>query len=72
VRDLQDHRGTSLVIAGDQQPPVVHALAHAINDALGNTGQTVRYTDPVAASPVDEMASLRELADDMSAGRVQL
>lgn len=72
VRDLQGHRGTSLVIAGDQQPPVVHALAHAINDALGNTGQTVRYTDPVAANPVDENASLRELTADMAAGRVQL
>ena len=26
VRDLQQHRGRSLVIAGDQQPAVVHAL----------------------------------------------
>src|SRR2546430_1038677 len=36
VRDLHTHRGSSLVIAGDCQPPAVHALAHAINDALGN------------------------------------
>lgn len=70
--DLQSHRGTSLVIAGDQQPPAVHALAHAMNEALGNVGQTVLYTDPAAANPVDEMASLRELADDMAAERVQL
>ncbi len=72
VRDLQANRGTSLVIAGDQQPPVVHALAHAMNEALGNVGQTVKYTDPVAAKPEDESAVLRELVDDMNAGRVEL
>ena len=27
-----------------RQPPVVHALAHAMNDALGNVGATVVYT----------------------------
>jgi molybdopterin-containing oxidoreductase family iron-sulfur binding subunit len=70
--DLQDQRGTSLVIAGDQQPPVVHALAHAMNEALGNVGQTVSYIDPVAANPPDEAASLRELADDIAAEQVQL
>src|SRR5204863_9338453 len=30
-KDLQAHRGSSLVIAGDGQPPAVHALAHAMN-----------------------------------------
>ncbi len=72
VRDLQSHRGTSVVIAGDGQPPVVHALAHAINAALGNAGKTVTYTEPVEANPVDQMGSLRDLATDLSAGRVQM
>jgi len=45
--DLTAHRGSSVVIAGDHQPPVVHALAHAINQALGNIGKTVFYTEPV-------------------------
>ncbi|HXV43299.1 MAG TPA: TAT-variant-translocated molybdopterin oxidoreductase, partial [Anaerolineae bacterium] len=72
VSDLQAHQGSSLVIAGDQQPPIIHALAHAMNEALGNVGQTVIYTDPVAANPADEMASLTELAGDMAAGQVQL
>src|SRR6202140_4694972 len=31
ARDMQAHRGPSPVVAGDHQPPVVHALAHAIN-----------------------------------------
>jgi len=71
VRDLQQHRGTSIVLAGEQQPPAVHALAHAINDALGNTGKTVVYTDPIEAQPVNEMESIRELVADMNAGQVE-
>ena len=72
VRDLQKHRGASVVIAGDQQPPGVHALAHAMNQALDNVGKTVVYTDPVEANPVDQMASLRELVKDMEAGAVRI
>jgi molybdopterin-containing oxidoreductase family iron-sulfur binding subunit len=72
AKDLQAHRGTSLVIAGDDQPPAVHALAHSMNQALGNVGQTVVYTDPVEAEPVDQLASLRDLASDMNAGKVDL
>ncbi len=36
--DLKAHRGSGLVVAGESQPPPVHALAHAINEALGNAG----------------------------------
>jgi molybdopterin-containing oxidoreductase family iron-sulfur binding subunit len=72
AKDLQAHRGASLVIAGDGQPPVVHALAHAMNDALGNVGGTVFYTDPVEAEPVDQLQSLRDLVADMNGGRVEM
>ena len=68
VRDLQKHRGACLVIAGEQQPPAVHALAHAMNDVLGNVGKTVHYTDPVEANPVNALASLKELVADMQGG----
>jgi len=68
--DLTAHRGSSLVVAGESQPPVVHALAHAINAALGNGGQTVLYTDPVEAHPVDQLQSIRDLAGAMAAGQV--
>lgn len=70
--DLQQHRGASLVLAGKHQPPPVHALAHAMNVALGNVGSTVTYITPVVAEPVDTVASLRTLVEDMAAGRVQL
>ena len=68
--DLSAHRGASVVVAGEGQPPVVHALAHAMNAALGNAGQTVLYIDPVEARPVDQVQSIRELASAMAAGQV--
>jgi molybdopterin-containing oxidoreductase family iron-sulfur binding subunit len=75
VRDLQQSRGRSIVIAGDESAPAVHALAHAMNEALGNTGQTVFYTDPVEFTPVNsngQLQSLRELVQDLDAGAVEL
>jgi molybdopterin-containing oxidoreductase family iron-sulfur binding subunit len=70
--DLQSHQGSSIVIAGDHQSPVVHALSHAINARLGNVGKTVFYTDPVDANPVNQTESLKELVADMQAGKVDL
>jgi MoCo/4Fe-4S cofactor protein with predicted Tat translocation signal len=72
ARDLKAHRGAGLVTAGETQPAAVHAVVHAINGALANAGRTVLYTDPVEAVPTLQMASLRELAQDMDAGKVDL
>ncbi len=72
VRDLQQHRGASIVVAGDNQPPMIHAIAHAMNDALGNVGKTVFYTDPLQANSVDQRQSLQELVNDIDGGRVEL
>ena len=69
--DLAAHKGTSLVVAGEQQPPETHALAHAINAALGNVGTTVLYSDPVETMPVDQVASLKELVADLNSGKVE-
>jgi molybdopterin-containing oxidoreductase family iron-sulfur binding subunit len=70
--DLERHRGRSIVLAGPEQPAIVHALVHQLNAQLGNAGKTVIYTAPVEASPVDQAQSLKELAEDMHAGRVDL
>ena len=72
LKDLQAHRGRSLVIAGDAQPPVVHALAHAMNQALGNVGATVVYTQTAEARPIDQFAGLADLVGEMNAGTVDL
>jgi Fe-S-cluster-containing dehydrogenase component len=70
--DLRGSGAHALVLAGDSQPPVVHALAHALNSALGSVGTTLEYTDPVEVATDDSSESLRGLVDDMSAGRVKL
>ncbi len=72
VTDLQQHRGASIVVAGEQQPAAVHALAHAINEALGNVGTTVAYTRTVESRPANQLEDLRALAADMEAGKVDL
>ncbi|HXT12358.1 MAG TPA: TAT-variant-translocated molybdopterin oxidoreductase [Candidatus Angelobacter sp.] len=41
AKDLAANKGKSLVVAGYNQPIAVHVLAHTINAALGNIGQTV-------------------------------
>jgi molybdopterin-containing oxidoreductase family iron-sulfur binding subunit len=69
VSDLAQNGGKSIVIAGDDQPPIIHALAHVLNS--GNVGKTVFYTDPVEANSVDQTQSLRELVNDIDAGRVE-
>lgn len=70
LQDLEDHRGRSIVIAGELQPPEVHALAHVMNSRFGSVGKTVSYTEPVQFNPTSSVESLRSLTEDMSAGRV--
>jgi MoCo/4Fe-4S cofactor protein with predicted Tat translocation signal len=70
AKDLEKYRRNSLVIAGEFQPAAVHALAHAINAALGNIGTTVYYTEPIESNPTNNLESLRELCADMDAGKV--
>ncbi len=68
TEDLQANPGAGLVIAGDDQPPAVHAAAHALNARFGNVGRTVVYRAP-AERPAQ---SLAELAAAMKAGAVEL
>ena len=72
AKDLDASRGRCLVLAGERQPPIIHLLAHALNEHLGNVGKTVSYTVPVDAKPGDRTESLRELVQDLAHGRVEL
>ena len=59
--DLIQNRGESVVVAGASQPARVHALAHAINHALGNLDKTVKYgpmTDPQGTPSRESIAAL--------------
>ena len=68
ARDLKAHAGKSIVAAGPKQPAAVHALAFAINQALGNIGSTVTFTQPV----FQPAQSLKDLAQEMTAGQVSV
>ena len=51
VKDLKANAGECAVIPGEQQPMEVHLAAIAINEALGNVGKTVIYTETVNPLP---------------------
>ncbi len=70
--DLRESPGRAIVVAGEYAPPGVQALAHAINREIGAFGTTALVTDPVEAIPLDQAASLKELAADLAAGKVDL
>ena len=67
ARDLKKNAGRSLVVAGPRQPASVHAAAHWINHALGNSGKTVTYME---TQHRPQLPALKELAADMAAGHV--
>ena len=75
AKDLADSSG--VVIAGDHQPPAVHAIAHWINShwVISNqtsVGKTVLYTDSVDVNPINQTASIKDLVADMNGGKVDL
>ena len=61
------HPGSSFVVAGKNQPAAVHALAAAMNAALG---AKVEYRPATEAEADDPMASLAGLVEKMDAGGV--
>jgi molybdopterin-containing oxidoreductase family iron-sulfur binding subunit len=65
--DLRQNAGECLVVAGSHLPPVVHAIAYAINEALGNVGTTVDF---VTVEP-STAASIQDLANAIKASSVR-
>jgi MoCo/4Fe-4S cofactor protein with predicted Tat translocation signal len=72
AKDLEQHRGRCVILAGERQPTVVHLLAHALNQNLGNVGKTLFFTEPIEHQPAQQTASLKELNEDLRQGRVSL
>jgi Fe-S-cluster-containing dehydrogenase component len=69
--DLVKNRGRCLIIAGERQPALVHAIAYALNDMLGNVGKTVRYTDDALVEARGESHDLERLVRRLDAGDVE-
>jgi MoCo/4Fe-4S cofactor protein with predicted Tat translocation signal len=72
VKDLQASKGRSIVIAGEDQSPEVHAVVHYINQVLGNNGATVTFTPSLEPKPADQWADLQSLVQDLRSGQVDL
>ncbi|MBV8881842.1 MAG: molybdopterin oxidoreductase, partial [Planctomycetaceae bacterium] len=72
ARDLRRHAGRSLVVAGREQDPIVHACAALVNQALGNEGKTVTYIDAPVRRPGDGRESVAALTADMADGKVRV
>ena len=69
--DLMQHKGKGVVVPGVFSSASINALAHAMNAALRNAGQTVTYIDPVEVDPVENVQSITELVNDVNAGKVE-
>jgi molybdopterin-containing oxidoreductase family iron-sulfur binding subunit len=69
--DLQAAQGRCAVVPGEYAPASLHAVCHALNEALGAVGATVRHTEPVLADWQNNAEGLRELASLMASGQVQ-
>lgn len=73
AKDLLANRGKSIVTVGSNQSPLVHALGFAINQALGNVGTTVTYTEPFQPNPeVLQIDGLRQLVSEIDNGAVKM
>ena len=73
AKDLLANKGKSVVVVGDNQPPMIHALAHAMNAALGNVGTTVTYTEPFQLNAeTPQVDQLRQLVSEIDGGAVKM
>ena len=70
ANDLERARGGSLVMVGRRQPAAVHAIAAALNNALGNVGNTVEYATPLTIDTNSGVAPLGALAQEIAAGGI--
>ncbi|MCA9447524.1 MAG: 4Fe-4S dicluster domain-containing protein, partial [Candidatus Omnitrophica bacterium] len=70
ARDLLANKGHSIIAVGPNQSPRTHALAFALNDLLGNLGQTLTLTEEPDNGRPGYIEGLKELTDEMTAGSV--
>lgn len=72
AEDLLAAGNRGVVVAGDTQPPIVHAVAAAMNDRLGSVGTSVLLLDTGEESYEPQALALQQLATDMANGQVDV
>lgn len=70
AEDLRAAGAEAIVMAGETQPQWVHALAAAMNSALGSIGRGVLMLDPGEEPRASQTEEFRALAASMAAGQV--
>ena len=68
--DLVKHKGEGVIVAGEKQPPVVHAVVHRLNEELGNTGKTVLLSELPDADRVSTLDSIKDLANQIEGDQI--
>ena len=66
------NRGKSVLLAGESQPPAVHALVHALNAALGNNGKGVKYAELKGDAAQSGTDSLNAVVKAVNAGEISV
>ncbi len=69
AKDLAKAQGKGVIAAGRRQHPAVHALVAVLNDALQNTGKTVRYTKLMDPMP-EGAGAMKTLVDSINGGQI--
>ncbi|HON66771.1 MAG TPA: TAT-variant-translocated molybdopterin oxidoreductase, partial [Phycisphaerae bacterium] len=69
--DLRAASGRSIIVAGYDQPPEVHAAVAALNTRLGNLGQTVIFVEDPEPQRPSHVDAVRDLVTRMRAGEVK-
>ncbi len=70
AKDLLSAVGKSAVVAGQDQPAEVHAIAHRLNAMLGNVGRTVFYVEDPQAGETSDVEALAALTAELAQGKV--
>ncbi len=68
--ELIDHRGDSIVTAGYEHEPAVHATVAAINAALGNAGNSVTYHEVPHLENQNNRTAFADVAAEMRSGAI--
>jgi len=70
AKDLQNHAGQCVIVAGDNLPAEIHAAVAAMNASLGNINATVSYFEVNHSGDANQWAALKQVSDELKAGQV--
>jgi molybdopterin-containing oxidoreductase family iron-sulfur binding subunit len=71
AKDLLANKGRCVIAVGERHAPATHALAHALNLALGAQGATLTYTEEPDADRASHFEALQSLTARMQGGEVK-